>query len=224
MIAARAGWAENRALVHPDALRGHERPCHSLGTFVIPSLALNPAIDDARELIQRVARGDRRAFEEVYDRYSPLIFGLLVRMTRDRAQAEEILGEVFWRAWRDAGAYDPRRGSPEAWLIVMARSRALDAMRSARRITERLGGEMPATVVDSARGPAESLEARQLIIRAVGELASGEREALELAYFDGLTQTEIAARTGVPLGTVKSRIRSGLDRLRTALVTKGWDT
>lgn len=180
------------------------------------------ATPDARELIRRMARGDRVAFGDLYDRYARLVLSLALRIVHSQTDAEEVLQEVFWQAWRDAGRYDPNRGSPEAWLVTLARTRAIDVLRSARRVKERGGADLLPRAADPTPGAAERLEARELVVGALNGLSAPQREALELAYYEGLTQTEIAARTGAPLGTVKTRIRDGLARLRTALAAQGW--
>lgn len=174
----------------------------------------------AAELIAGIARGDRAAFERFYDSYSPLAFGLIRRILRDPEAAKEVLQEVFWRIWEEAGTYDPTRGSGEAWLVMRARTRAIDKLRSIRRreqtfvapADERLTAA-PETRRDD---PALVAEDRGLAESALGQLPGPQRRAIELAFLEGLTQTEIAARLGEPLGTVKTRIRLGLERLRAA--------
>jgi RNA polymerase sigma-70 factor (ECF subfamily) len=138
-------------------------------------------------------------------------------MLRERGEAEEVVQDVFLQAWRQAGTYSRDRGTPEAWLITMARSRGIDKLRSRRRRDEMVRpAEDPdrltePVALESASGPAE---ARAMLGGALGDLPAAQRSVLELAYFDGLTQTEIATRLGEPLGTVKTRMRSGLERLR----------
>ena len=130
--------------------------------------------------------------------------------------------EVFLQAWRSAPHYDPSRGSPEAWLIMMARSRAIDALRAARRVPT---GRRPSRCRRSpGRRPMwpGAVEARALVTTALQELSSAQREVLELAFYEGLSQTEIATRTGAPLGTVKTRTRMALERLRQTFAMKGW--
>ena len=171
-------------------------------------------------LLEQVARGDRDAFARVYDLHAALVHTLALRILRERGEAEEVVQDVFLQVWRQAEAYATERGTPEAWLVTLTRSRAIDKLRSRRRRDEmarpaddpeRLPG--PA-VAESAAGPAE---ARVMLGGALADLPSAQRQVLELAYFDGLTQSEIAARLGQPLGTVKTRMRSGLERLRGAL-------
>ena len=176
---------------------------------------------DAVELIGRMARGDRSGLEGLYDRYGQLLFNLVVRVVRNRSDAEEVLQEVFLQAWRSASRYDPSRGSPEAWLIMMARTRAIDAIRAARRISEP-PALAPPDFSESMPDVAGAVEARALVTTALGELTAVQREVLELAFYDGLSQSEIATRTGTPLGTVKTRTRMALDRLRQTFAMKGW--
>lgn len=179
--------------------------------------------EDPVRLIRQISLGDREAFGRFYDRYAPLVFAFALRLLRVRSDAEDLLQEVFLQVWRQAGSYSQERGSPEAWLITITRSRGVDKLRSIRRrdrsfvpVEESSRGEGGGKV-ESGAGQSE---ARLMVHGALGGLPEAERRALELAYFDGLTQSEIAARLGEPLGTVKTRMRTGLDRLRGLLKTK----
>lgn len=168
-------------------------------------------------LIRRMARGDGEAFAQFYDRYASLAFALILRIVRDRTDASEVLQDVFWEAWQAAAGYDPERGTPEAWVAIRARSRAIDRVRSLRRRHEVFVAPVDeALTADTGSGskPGEGLEDRGLVQSALAQLSDVQREVIELAYYDGLTQTEIAERTRQPLGTVKTRIRLGLERLR----------
>src|SRR5213592_1302623 len=159
---------------------------------------VSPGVD----LIRRMAGGDREALAAFYDLYAPLAFGLLRRMLRDVDEAAEVLQDVFWELWRAAGEYDPRRGSPEAWVTVRARSRGIDRVRSVRRREEMLVAplnETAAAVPEAMANPGALVE---------------QREAIALAYLQGMTQSQISAHLGLPLGTVKTRMRLGLERLR----------
>jgi RNA polymerase sigma-70 factor (ECF subfamily) len=180
------------------------------------------AAADMRAVIRGMAEGDRRALGTLYDHYAQLVFNLAIRIVRDEADAEEVVQEVFWQAWRDAGRYDATRGSPEAWLLTMARTRAIDVLRSVRRTRQNVAALRPAPAAGPGEGARELAERRQLIADVLEALPAAQREALELTYYEGLTQGEIASRTGTPLGTVKSRIRMGLIRLREALTARGW--
>ncbi len=179
--------------------------------------------DDPVRLIEEIVRGDREAFGRVYDRYAPLVFAFAVRLLRVRTDAEDLLQEVFLQIWRQAGSYSQERGSPEAWIMTITRSRGIDKLRSIRRkdrsvvpVEEPSGTEGGGKV---ERGDVES-EARITVHDALAGLPEVQRSVLELAYFDGLTQSEIAVRLGEPLGTVKTRMRAGLERLRSLLRAK----
>ena len=172
-------------------------------------------------LISRIAAGDRDAFSRFYDLLAPTAFGLIRRVLRDPEAAAEVLQEVFWQVWREAPRYDPERGSPEAWLVTRARTRAIDRLRSIRRRDRTFVAAVDDSVAPSGEGPAENpavaAEDRGLVRTALAQLPEPQRRVIELAFFDGLTQSEIAARLGEPLGTVKTRARLGLERLRGAL-------
>ena len=175
-------------------------------------------------LSQQVARQDREAFSQLYDRCSSLVFTLAMRMLKIRSDAEDLLQEVFVQVWRQAENYSEERGSPEAWIMNIARSRAIDKIRSIRRMEKSFAltddparAESSSTVESSA---AQS-EVRITMNSALANLPESQRKVLELAYFDGLTQTEIAERLAEPLGTVKTRMRSGIQRLREILGTRG---
>ncbi len=176
--------------------------------------------NDPVRLIQQIARGDPVAFERFYDRYASLVYTLALRLLRVQADAEDLFQEVLLQVWRQAGSYRPERGSPEAWLVNITRSRGIDKLRSSRRIDRRfVRTEDPPAAKGGGRvesGVGES-EARLTVHGALGGLPESQRTVLQMAYFDGLTQSEIAARLGEPLGTVKTRMRAGLDRLRGVL-------
>jgi len=173
------------------------------------------------DVIRRMARGDRDAFANFYDAYAPLAFGVIRRMLGDGDEAAEVLQEVFWELWRAAADYDPGRGSPAAWVTVRARSRGIDRLRSVRRREEMLAplGEAP-PVEERAANPSVRAEARDTVRGALGELPANQREVIELAYFGGLTQNEISEYLRQPLGTVKTRMRLGLERLRALVATR----
>jgi RNA polymerase sigma-70 factor, ECF subfamily len=162
-------------------------------------------------ILRRVAAGDHAALGELYDRYAGLAHGLALRILRDAAEAQDVVQEAFVQMWRQAGRYDLARGSPEAWVCTIARTRALDRLR--RRAARREERPVAAPNPSTCSAPDDALSVRS----ALRSLSHEQREALELAYFEGLTQSEIARRLGQPLGTVKSRIRSGMMRLREAL-------
>jgi RNA polymerase sigma-70 factor (ECF subfamily) len=170
------------------------------------------------DLVRQMAAGDREAFAVFYDRYAPVVFPLILRIVRERADASDVLQEVFWEAWRDAPAYDAARGSAEAWMVTRARTRAIDRIRATRRRSETFVAPfddgVAAAPSESAPDAAERAAARGTVMTALDRLPDAQREVIELAYYAGLTQTEIAERLKQPLGTVKTRIRLGLERLR----------
>jgi len=173
-------------------------------------------------LVARVALGDEHALAQLYDCTSRIVYGLALRVLRDPSAAEEIMMEVYLQVWRTAPSYDPARGSASAWLITLARSRAIDYLRSrmARRAaTERALDELYELQDPRPDPEQESMElGRARIIReALSQLPPEQRRLLDMTYFSGLSHTEIAGSTGLPLGTVKTRIRSGMMRLRELL-------
>jgi RNA polymerase sigma-70 factor (ECF subfamily) len=169
-------------------------------------------------LIRRMAGGDRQAFADLYDRYAPLAFGLIRRILPQAAEAEEVLQEVFWQSWVDATGYDPRRGTPEAWLLNRARSRAIDRLRAIRRRGETFVAPLDETIARAPDTGTSDPGMRAVDVRfaqsALALLPLRERQVIELAFYEGLTQSEIASRLGEPLGTIKTRTRTGLTRLR----------
>jgi RNA polymerase sigma-70 factor, ECF subfamily len=162
-------------------------------------------------LLRRLMGGDAAALGEFYDLYAGLVNGLALRILRNTAEAEDVVQEVFVQVWRHAERYDPSRGSVEAWLCTIARTRALDRLR--RRAARREESSDRAPASSAAPKTEEALAVR----KALATLSAEQRQALELAYYDGLTQTEIAERLGAPLGTIKTRIRTAMVRLRNVL-------
>jgi RNA polymerase sigma-70 factor (ECF subfamily) len=174
-----------------------------------------------REIMDRLAKGDLGALDGLYEHYGAMAFSIAYRITGDRTAAEDVVQEAFLGAWRNAARYVDARGTVRTWLLSIVHHRAIDAIRR-RRPTIELP-ETDASLPDVLTFPDTWDEVAQRIDRAtvVGALAAistVQREAIELAYFGGLTQTEIAERTGVPLGTVKGRLRLGLAGLRAALL------
>jgi RNA polymerase sigma-70 factor (ECF subfamily) len=172
-------------------------------------------------LIGRVSRGDQSAVTELYDRTSRMVFGLVLRVVVDRSTAEEVLLDVYTQVWRQSSSYDPIRGSPLAWLMTIARSRAIDRLRSSKHDQQ---GKEPldsvAELTSSSHDPEQTtvLSERQKLVRsALDSLSAEQREVIELAYYGGLSHSEIALKLGQPLGTVKTRTRLGMIKLRDLL-------
>lgn len=172
------------------------------------------------KLLQAIARKDEPALAALYDRYRLTLFGLLMRILNSREEAEDVLQEVFLQVWRRAADFDERRGRPFTWLVTLTRSRAIDRLRqlnSRERLVVSSETEVLAfSVLDPAQDAFRS-EQRDLVAGALAELSEEQRHTLTLAYFEGLTQSEIAARLSSPLGTVKTRMRSGMIKLRELL-------
>jgi RNA polymerase sigma-70 factor, ECF subfamily len=175
--------------------------------------------DPDRPLMARVESRDADALGELYDRHAGRLLGLARRVLGEGGEAEEVLQEVFLFAWRSASAFDPARGNVLTWLLIATRSRAIDRLRARRgssRPEVRSLGELaegPAAA-DDVEASSSSRQWESICRTAVQELPADQRRALELAYFEGLTHQEIAARTKTPLGTVKTRVRLGLMKLR----------
>jgi RNA polymerase sigma-70 factor (ECF subfamily) len=200
-----------------------------LGAFIDPRrgsaaggrLIEEPAAD--RDAILRARGGEPQALAELYDRLGGLVFSLVIRIVEDWTEAEDTTQEVFTQVWRQAGRYDPSRGSVAAWVLTIARSRAIDAVRARRARPDATTLADDRTVADvpnpDAGQETETLAAEQVgaLRRALAGLPLVQRLAIELAYYEGLTQAEIAMRLEQPLGTIKTRIRKGLMRLREAL-------
>lgn len=178
--------------------------------------------DDADQaVLARVADGQLDALQDLYDTYRTMAYSIALRITADASQAEDVVQDAFLGAWRNAGRYVAGRGSVKTWLLSIVHHRAVDAVRRRRPTTELPEADTvpptSLTLPDIWPEVAGNLE-RAEIAAAIATLSDVQREAIELAYFNGLTQQEIAARTDTPLGTVKSRIRLGLLALRRALI------
>ena len=174
------------------------------------------------DLLKSIVRGDEQALAQLYDRYRVILFGLLVRILNSREEAEDVLQEVFLQVWRRAADFDENRGKPFTWLVTLARSRGIDRLRSlsARdRVADAATREAFEETSDAASDTFRS-EQRELVTSALAQLPEEQKRPLVLAYFDGLTQSEIAAKLGAPLGTVKTRMRSGMIKLREQLSGK----
>lgn len=187
--------------------------------------AAGPQAEVDVDLLRRIAGGSSDALASFYDRYSSLVWGLLRRMLGESGEAEEVLQEAFLQVWRDARRYNPERASPRGWLLLIARSRALDRLRRRSALQRR---EEAIAREDAGRAIAplgsrrlEHRETRQRISSALDRLPREQRRVIELAFFYGLSQTEIAAHLGAPLGTIKSRALLGMKRLRAIFASEG---
>ena len=171
-----------------------------------------------RATMARVARGDQQALGDLYDRHARPVYALALKILQDPGDAEDIVQEVFAQAWQQAARYDDERGAVGAWLLTVARSRAIDRLRARRARPDRPGVDpSPRDIVDPVPAPDTQLlsfEQARAVRVALAELPLLQRVALELAYYDGLTHVEIAERLEQPLGTVKTRIRQALLKLR----------
>ena len=174
------------------------------------------------ELLEAIAAKDEAALGRLYDRYRVILFGLLMRILNNREEAEDVLQEVFLQVWRKATDFDQTRGRPFTWLVTLARSRGIDRLRTlaARERLAEAGARQSSEEISDAASDAFKSEQRDLVTDALAQLPDEQKRPIMLAYFDGLTQSEIATRLGTPLGTVKTRMRTGLMRLRELLAGK----
>lgn len=182
-----------------------------------------PATDEA-ELVRRIAKRDQSALSVLYDRFSRPLYTLALKVVNVPEEAEEIVTDVFCQVWRTAERYDASRGRVDSWLFMMTRSRSLDRVRASQRQqrvieSQEAEASLEPTVsrVSDPQAEAELAERRQAVQAAMVGLSNPQREALEMAFFEGLSHSEVAAKTGEPLGTVKTRIRAGLGKLRESL-------
>jgi RNA polymerase sigma-70 factor (ECF subfamily) len=203
---------------------------------VVVSVRYNPAVlapsysvmqaNDARAdtaLLDRIVARDERAVADLYDRHNRLLYGLILRILRDRSEAEEVLQEVFVLVWTRAETYNVSLGSPAAWLVRVARNRAIDRLRSnAVRLRAVEAAPLPDAVASPETCAADS-ERQRAVKRALDTLPAEQRVLIEQAYFLGLTQSELSERFQLPLGTVKTRIRTGMIALREQLSQIGAD-
>lgn len=174
-------------------------------------------------LIRRMCDADETALGALYDRWMRSLYSLVFHLLKDADEAEDVVEETFWQAWRKASSYEPSRGAVSTWLLTIGRRRALDRLRAkGRRREEPLTGEAGGLAGIAAPGadPSAAVEASELrtnVLAALRELPEEQREVLDLGYFQGLSQTEIADATGQPLGTVKTRMRLAMQKLREPL-------
>jgi RNA polymerase sigma-70 factor (ECF subfamily) len=174
----------------------------------------NPDDDDIA-LMTAMANGDRAALAALYDRHAPTLLALGLRIVKHRGEAEDLLHDVFLEAWRNAKSYDLNRGRVRTWLVIRMRSRALDVLKSAR-VSRRTDDERVAERVVGDDDPSASPDQRR-VRAALSEIPPEQRTILELAYFEGLSCSDIATRLTIPIGTVKSRLAAALSKLRNTL-------
>ena len=171
------------------------------------------------DLVRRLAKGDRDAVAELYDRHASRVLGLAYRIVRNSPDAEDVVQDVFSQAWRTAPSYQSSRGTVAGWLLMMARTRAIDRLRSRQARGDAATSDLDTLPADAVSPPDQLIASQQAahVREALLALPSEQKTALELAYFEGLTQSEIARRLQTPLGTVKTRIRSALASLRRSM-------
>lgn len=188
------------------------------------SPCLAPEEPSDRNLIVETAAGDALAFAALYDRHSGLALGVVRRILGDHGDGEEVLQEAFLQVWREAGRYDANRATPRGWIVMIARSRALDRLRSAAACQRREEGVAKGGGLRAAApvgcGRLERLEDRRRVTRALSRLPKEQREVIELAFYHGLSHSQIANRLGAPLGTVKSRVLLGMRKLKDLLAAQ----
>ncbi|MEO6828099.1 MAG: ECF RNA polymerase sigma factor SigK [Microbacteriaceae bacterium] len=174
----------------------------------------------AEALLARVGRGDTAAFAQFYDRFAPKVLGLVRRLIRDHAQSEEVTQEVFLEIWQSASRFDPNKAGASTWTMTMAHRRAIDRIRSAQATRNRdirVGIRDYGTEYDQVAEAAEVRIEHERVEAAMHSLSEAQRQAVSLAYYGGLTHTELAERLSIPVGTVKTRLRDGMSRLRNEL-------
>jgi len=180
----------------------------------VPSAAPN-AITSDLALVTAIRSGDQSAMAALYDRYSSIVNAVALRVLQDTGAAEDVLQDIFMQLWRNPGAFDASRGNMPAWLAVIARHRAIDALR--RRRPENDIADVIVSVEPDFASDADRSRAMEKVRGALNTMPPPQKSALEMAYFEGLTHSEIAEKTGEPLGTIKTRIRTGLLSLRKVL-------
>jgi RNA polymerase sigma-70 factor (ECF subfamily) len=178
--------------------------------------------DDDEQLIEKVAQGDRSAFIAIYDRFSTPLYSLAIKMLANETEAEDLLQEVFLSVWNKAATFHADRGSAFSWVVAQLRNRAIDRIRSRHRRGELLEANAPdlepsGSATASSADNCEASERAREVRSALGQLSEEQRQVLRLAYFEGLTQVEIAQKLEEPLGTIKARAQRGMARMRTIL-------
>ena len=179
------------------------------------SLGPNPEVADL-VLIRRVTGGDESALAILYDRYASLVYSMAKRVLDDSSAAEEVVQDIFYQFWRTAPKFDSARGSLAGWLLVMARNRSIDRLRRRRGAAEEIQEDIAGLSLNLETAAAQN-ELMSKVKIFLEELPASQRSALEMAYFEGLTHSEIAQRTGEPLGTIKTRLRTSIESLKKRL-------
>ncbi len=208
-----------------NSLDGFDLPVYTIQKVAVTSSTAIDRSDRERELkalVARMAVGDEHALAHFYDGTNRTVYGLALRILGDPSSSEDVTMEVYLQVWRTAGNYDPQRGTVLSWLVTLLRSRAIDCLRSrkARRAELEENVDEVVNLRDSRPGPelASVADARSRIVqKAMAQLSPDQREAIELAYFSGLSHAEVAVQADLPLGTVKTRIRLGMLHLRKLL-------
>lgn len=180
---------------------------------------LNDPKSSDQALLERVAGKDSQALADLYDRYAPAALALAARILGDRSEAEDVLQVVFTKVWQEAARYDPAKGSATSWLLSWVRNGSIDRLRRREALQRATVQSVDHAAADpgDGHGHDHSAEERERLARAVAGLPADQRQVIELAYFEGLSQTQIAQRLGEPLGTVKTRVRLGMNKLRQAM-------
>jgi RNA polymerase sigma-70 factor (ECF subfamily) len=204
----------------PNAVATRAVTVHTAATLswlssILAAVLLGPR-DADKDLLSRIASGDQQALKLLYGQASDRVMAIALRVLKDRSEAEDVVQETFVEVWKRAKQFDAARGGAAAWVITIARNRAIDRVRakgSSARTIEGMGSEPAAAPAPAPLEIAEQRRDRERVLDALGRLPAEQRRAVELAYFDGLTQSEIASETKEPLGTVKTRIRLAMAKL-----------
>jgi RNA polymerase sigma factor (sigma-70 family) len=186
-----------------------------------------PSDSHTLSLIQQIAQLDRTALSALYDRYARILYAVAFKSLGSVEEAEEVVLDVFSQVWRSAGSYDPAKSRVEAWLFVLTRSRVLDRLRARQRVAKKVTASQEVAQIQRVEHSVDPIETaiadeqRDHVLTALGQLPNEQRQVIELAYYQGLSHREIADKTGISLGTAKTRIRLGLSKLRSAL--RNWE-
>lgn len=193
----------------------------TISTPISRALAQESSAD--LDLLRRICAQDERALETLYDKHSALVYAMAMRIVGDRNLAQEILQDCFLRAWNSASQFDIARGNVSAWLVGIARNRAIDVLRSKQHQARLKEDAMPTQGKEeiaiglSQRDPSDAMLLRSAVRDALGSLSDEQRQVIEMAYYEGLSQSEISTKLDTPLGTVKTRMRDGMEKLRKSL-------